>query len=433
MKTAHQHRSCPNVARFAYARAGVFFLVLLAGAGCIPTRLHDTGAFDDESLRLPVVRVRLPETGPRFTLKGEGRFIVRAATVDSGFATFSTPGPVTVVFTRQEANLLEEHGIRLAGRLTGIWVYPTNPDNRLWLGNVPYRGTLLIGRDRNGDPIVVNRLSLDDYLTGVLAPEMGERTPNEIEAVKAQAVAARTYALAHLGQYEGASYDLKADVSDQVYEGASQRRPWVDEAVTATTGEVVTYDGHLIDAYYHSTCGGRTDNIEDVWPKAPRPFLVSVDDDTFCRWSKYSTWAETFDRKTLLRNLRAYRQQLKPPPIRDFKVIKDILLEGETPGGRVKTMTVVTNQGKWTVSADQIRWALGRPSRRGSILPSDRFKLDLKRDRRKNVMSAVASGAGYGHGVGMCQCGMIGRARAGQQYRDILTHYYTGVRIERVY
>lgn len=291
----------------------------------------------------------------------------------------------------------------------------------------------MIGFGADGKPLVTNRLNLDAYLNGVLAPEMGERSLDEIEAVKAQAVAARTYALAHLGQYEAAPYDLKADVSDQVYAGASQLRPWVAQAVSATVGEVITYNRHLIDAYYHSTCGGRTENIEDVWPKSPRPFLVTADDDTFCRWSKYSNWTETFDKKALLRNLREYRRQLDQPLIKDFKTVKDIRLEGETPGGRVKAMIVVTPEGEWTIGADQVRWALGRPSRPGSILPSDRFRLELKRDRHKNVIGAIAAGIGYGHGVGMCQCGMIGRARAGQLYRDILTHYYTGVQIVRVY
>jgi stage II sporulation protein D len=423
---------CPVTVRLSHFTICLVFTILCAG-GCIPSRFHDVGVFDDDRIPPPAVRVRLITTGSRFTLRGDGRFIVRTASPGKQSDTFSTPGPVTLSFSHNRIKVRGEKNAKLADDLTGVWIAVTDSTQRLWLGDVPYFGVLLFGFGNDGNPLVTNRLNLDAYLTGVLAPEMGERSPDEIEAVKAQAVAARTYALAHLGQYENTPFDLKADISDQVYVGASQQRTWVDQAVAATAGEVITYGSHLIDAYYHSTCGGRTDNIEDVWPKPPRPFLVSVDDDTFCHWSKYSIWTETFDKKTLLKNLRAYRKQFNPPPIKDFKTIKDIRLEGETPGGRVKTMTVVTPQGEWTVGADQIRWALGRPSRPGSILPSDRFKLDLKRDRHKNVIGAVVSGAGYGHGVGMCQCGMIGRARTGQLYRDILTHYYTGVQIVRVY
>jgi len=428
-RPAMRNRTVIPLCRLAIGLA----LAILAVGGCIPSRLHDVGVFDDDRIPPPAVRVRLMTTGSRFTIRGDGRFIVRTASPGKQSDTFSTSEPVTLSLSRNRIKVRGEKKVKLADHLTGVWIAATDSSQRLWLGDVPYFGALMIGFGADGKPLVTNRLNLDAYLTGVLAPEMGERAPNEIEAVKAQAVAARTYALAHLGQYEGAPYDLKADVSDQVYVGASQQRPWVGQAITATAGEVITYGNHLIDAYYFSTCGGRTDNIEDVWPKAPRPFLVSVDDDTFCHWSKYSAWTESFDKRTLLRNLRAYRQLLKPPPVADFKTIRDIRLEEETLGARVRIMTVATPQGDWTIRADQIRWALGRPSRPGSILPSDRFRLDLKRDRHKNVIGALVTGTGYGHGVGMCQCGMIGRARADQQYRDILTHYYTGVQVVRVY
>jgi stage II sporulation protein D len=217
-----------------------------------------------------------------------------------------------------------------------------------------------------------------------------------------------------------------------VYVGASQQRDWVDHAVTETVGEVLTYNGDLIESYYHSTCGGKTDAIEDVWPKPAKPYLVSVEDDEFCSWSKYWTWTEELTAKSLLANLKAYRKQVGAP-LGDFSFIKDIEVLRGTPGGRALAMTVTTSSGLWTILADQTRWALGRPSRPGSILPSSNFEITLKRDKKGHVVSATAKGRGYGHGVGLCQCGMIGRARAGQLYRDILPHYYTGTVIERAY
>jgi stage II sporulation protein D len=246
-------------------------------------------------------------------------------------------------------------------------------------------------------------------------------------------VASRTYAIAHLGQYPNASYDLRADVADQLYVGAKRQRDWVDQAVDETAGEVLLYHHGLIEAYYHSTCGGQTEAIEDVWGKPPRAYLVAVEDDTMCSWSKYSEWTETFDQKTLVENLRAYRKQVDYPPVPDFKRVLDIRLEGETPGRRFRRMVVVTPDGVWPIAADQIRWALGRPSRPGTILPSSRFTLELTRGPDGSITKAVAKGTGYGHGVGMCQCGMIGRARAGEEYRSILRHYYSGVRIDQVY
>lgn len=366
------------------------------------------------------------------TVRGDGRYIINARTPgQSNLVTFSTDDRIVV---RNTASGIEVRGagdITLLTGATGVAMHTEDPTHRLFIGKIPYHGGLIFGRFAS-KPIVVNRLNLDEYLKGVLTPELGERTDDEYEAVKAQAVAARTYALRHLGQYQFAPYDLKADVSDQVYVGASQQRDWVDHAVTETAGEVLTYEGDLIESYYHSTCGGRTDAIEDIWQKPARPYLISVDDDEYCSWSKYWEWTEEFTGKTLLANLRAYRKQVNAP-LADFNHVKNIEVIRGTPGNRALAMTVTTTTGLWTILSDQTRWALGRPSRPGTILPSANFDITLKRNESGNVIAAVAKGRGYGHGVGLCQCGMIGRARVGQQYRDILTHYYTGTLVERVY
>jgi len=134
----------------------------------------------------------------------------------------------------------------------------------------------------------------------------------------------------------------------------------------------------------------------------------------------------------LLANLRAYRKS-SHAPLDDFRSISNIELVRGTPGGRVLAMTVTTPAGLWTILSDQTRWALGRPSRPGSILPASNFTLELRRDKRGRITGATARGKGYGHGVGLCQCGAIGRARAGQSYRTILPHYYSGTIIETVY
>jgi stage II sporulation protein D len=416
-------------------RAHTFVLtliVLVIASGCIPARVRNGALFGVDPVAPPVVRVRLPHEEPSQTVRGDGRYLINAFTADKHApVTFSTDDRVVIKHTTAGLEVRGSGDVVLAKEATGITLFSQEPGHRLLVGKTPYHGTLIFGRFAN-KPIVVNRLNLDEYLTGVLTPELGERSDDEYEAVKAQAVAARTYALRHLGQYSLAPYDLKADVSDQVYVGASQQRDWVDHAVAETEGEVLTYNGDLIESYYHSTCGGKTDAIEDIWPKPAKPYLVSVNDDEFCSWSKYWTWTEEFTSKTLLANLEAYRKQTGAP-IGKFTFVKDIELVRGTPGGRVLAMTVTTSSGLWTILADQTRWALGRPSRPGTILPSSNFSLDLKRDKSGHITTATVTGRGYGHGVGLCQCGMIGRARAGQRYRDILPHYYTGTQIELVY
>ncbi len=404
----------------------------LAIEGCIPARVRNGALFGVDPVAPPVVRVRLPNEEPSLSVRGDGRFLINAFHPDKHAPeTFSTDDRVVIKHTPHGIEVRGSGNILLIKAATGLSLYTAHPDQRLWIGKMPYHGALVLGQFA-GKPIVVNRLNLDRYLEGVLTPELGERTDDEYEAVKAQAVAARTYALRHLGQYAFAPYDLKADVSDQVYVGASQQRDWVDHAVLETTGEVLTYGGGLIESYYHSTCGGRTDAIQDVWSKPAKPYLVSVDDDEYCSWSKYWTWTEQFTSATLLANLEAYRKQVGAP-ISKFNLIKNIEVVRGTPGNRALAMTVTTSSGLWTILSDQTRWALGRPSRPGSILPSSNFEVSLKRDKNGYVTSATITGRGYGHGVGLCQCGMIGRARAGQKYRDILPHYYSGAIIERVY
>ena len=410
----------------------VVLIALIIGDGCIPARGRNGALFGIDPVKPPVVRVRLPNEDPSLTVRGDTRFLVNAFTSgQTAPVTFSTDDRVVVRHGTLGIDIVGAGGITLVKGATGVSMFAEDSRHRLVVDKIPYHGALIFGR-HNGKPIVVNRLNLDQYLTGVLTPELGERTDDEYEAVKAQAVAARTYALRHLGQYAYAPYDLKADVSDQVYVGASQQRDWVDHAVTETEGEVLTFEGDLIDSYYHSTCGGKTDAIEDIWPKPAKPYLVSVDDDKFCSWSKYWEWTEEFSGQALLANQKAYRAQVGTP-ISNFTYLKDIEILRGTEGGRALAISVTTSAGLWTILADQTRWALGRPSRPGSILPSSNFEIKLKRDKNGHISSATVKGRGYGHGVGLCQCGMIGRARAGQFYRDILPHYYTGAVIERVY
>lgn len=402
-------------------------------SGCVSFSTLRTGLFSVAGSPPPVVRVRLTDLDSTVTIRSTGRMIIRIADRESRQLTsFSTIEPLTIHISERGLDVVTEQGVQLASAVPGLVVETVRDTARLLIGRIPYDGALLIGYYA-GEPQLINRINLERYLTGVLTPELGERKAEEFEAVRAQAVASRTYALSRLGQYESAPYDLKNDVSDQVYVGRSQPRSWVDQAVASTRGEVLVHNGQMIDAYYHSTCGGYTDAVEDVWNSEARSYLQARTDDTFCVWSKYSEWVEHFDYEVLLNNLRAYRDRLNISQPASFDVITDIRFAEITPGGRHRTMIVVTPNGDWQVRTDQIRWALGRPSRPEGILPSNRFVMELARDSAGRITSAEVRGGGYGHGTGMCQCGMIGRARAGIGYREILTAYYSEVAITAVF
>ena len=156
-------------------------------------------------------------------------------------------------------------------------VYPSDADSRVVYDGKPYRGSLRIAVNPRGLVNVIHRLDLEEYLYGVVPAEMGPKRFDEVEALKAQAVAARTYALAHRGQFEAEGYDLCATPKCQVYSGLSAEDPLSTAAVDATRGLVLASAGHFADALFVSTCGGRTENVENVFGEPPAPYLVSVE------------------------------------------------------------------------------------------------------------------------------------------------------------
>ncbi len=155
-------------------------------------------------------------------------------------------------------------------------LYPPAPDARVAWDGVPYRGSLRVSVNPRGTLNVVNRVDLEDYLYGVVPSEMGPKRFDAIEALKAQAVAARTYALAHRGQFEAEGYDICATPKCQVYGGVPVEDPLSSAAVDGTRGLVLAYQGQIADALFVSTCGGVTENVENVFSGGPVPYLVSV-------------------------------------------------------------------------------------------------------------------------------------------------------------
>ena len=138
----------------------------------------------------------------------------------------------------------------------------------------PYRGYLEIFVNPSNTFTLVNVVNLEDYLKGVVPAELSPKAFPEKEAIKAQAIAARTYAVKRRGQFDADGYDICASAACQVYRGVSVEHPMASEAVRETTGEVLTYEGELVDALYTSTCGGRTENAENIF-SSPQPYLVS--------------------------------------------------------------------------------------------------------------------------------------------------------------
>jgi stage II sporulation protein D len=301
-----------------------------------------------------------------------------------------------------------------------------------WNGK-PYRGELLISRSDSG-AIVVNRLTMDSYLRGVVPLEIGNRTAAEIAAVEAQAVAARTYAYKHLN--DGRAFDMYATVQDQVYGGVNAEKPLSDSAINSTADAVVLYGGKPINTPYHSTCGGSTAAVSEVWYDQPdEPYLRPVSDRIpgsdgyYCDPSPRFSWTQTYDAAGLQAVMEKYLASYTNAPKTNLGRITDVREQGRTESGRVAAIAVRTDRETYLLKGNDIRFVLRDP--KGAILNSTLFTLSAETSGGE-VTGLTIKGRGYGHGIGMCQWGAIGRARAGQNYRTILETYYPGTTIGRI-
>jgi stage II sporulation protein D len=311
-------------------------------------------------------------------------------------------------------------------------VRPENGSFVQWNGK-RYRGELVITATDSGS-LVVNRLPMDDYLRGVVPLEIGNRTSAEMAAVQAQAVAARTYAYKHLN--DARPFDMYATVQDQVYGGVDAENPLSDTAIASTNDVVVLYNGQPITTPYHSTCGGSTAGVSEVWYDQPdQPYLRPVSDkipgtnNYYCDPSPRFSWTQTYDATGLRAVMEKYLANYTNAPKANLGRITDVREEGKTPSGRVAALTVQTESGSYTLRGNDIRFVLRDP--KGVILNSTLFSLSAA-TTGGGVSSLTLNGRGYGHGIGMCQWGAIGRARAGQNYRTILETYYPGTTIGRI-
>ncbi len=300
-------------------------------------------------------------------------------------------------------------------------------DGQIAFGTKRYRGELVITATAQG-LTVVNRLNMDDYVKGVVPLEIGTSALADAAAVEAQAVTARSYAVTHL---ESARlFDLRATVADQVYGGAGVETRVGNVAVDATSGLVLLYGGQVVNAPYFSTCGGSTAEPQDVWRTGAEPYLKRVSDQIpgttrfYCDGAPKFRWTRTFAREELRQNIVRYVERLQNgAPVGSIRAVR---VADVTPAGRVATLEVDTDRRTLMLRGNDIRSALRLPG--GEILYSTYFSVDAVAGR-DGIESLTLNGGGNGHGVGMCQAGAIGRARAGQDVRTILRTYYPGTTV----
>jgi stage II sporulation protein D len=314
-----------------------------------------------------------------------------------------------------------------------------------------YRGEIYVVVDPSGHLAVVNVLGLEAVLEGVVPAEMQASAPPE--ALKAQAVAARSHILSKLGRrHHDDPFQLCAEQHCQVYAGIGREDSRASAAVRATYGEALFFKSTLVDTVYSSSCGGYSEDNDAVWGDAPNPALraqpdfdaelhpelaafadgpaaameawVAAQPEAYCakaskaRADKFR-WSRTFGAAEL--------DKLLDKDYGHLGHLRDLQVEARGAGGRVISLRLVGARGSASVLHElPIRQLFGN-------LNSGAFVIDIKRDSAGSITEATFHGAGWGHGVGMCQVGAVGRAEAGQSYQQILAHYYNGAQIEHLY
>ncbi len=275
----------------------------------------------------------------------------------------------------------------------------------IYFGKCLYRGTLQLIKTKQGTLTAVNILDLEDYIKGVLYHEISHRWPPE--AIKAQAVTSRTFAIYQAQENYDKDFYLKADVSSQVYRGSYAEKYRTNKAVEETNGEILVYDGKVLPAFFHACCSGKTESASNLWKISSRP-LKGIRCD-YCKNAPHFSW----QREVSLDEIEGKISRALHP----IGKIKSIKILSRNSSGRVKNIRVRA-QKTINISAKDLRSIIG-----SRILSSTNFTVNIK--NRK----AYFKGYGWGHGVGLCQWGSFAMAKKQRGYKEILEYYYPGAEI----
>lgn len=412
----------------------VFGLLVFLNACVAP---GPSGRFAATGGSEPHIRVLLDEGKNEIVLQAQKGFTIQTS---GGLVILEAPAGSTARVTARypSLNIAVTPGDAVSA-LEGEAVIVPRQNSGLSYGNIPYAGVMKVTIDERGGLSLLNVLPLETYLEGVLPYELGNPGPDGYDALKSQAVAARTYAVDKMNQRRDGPFDVYASVQDQVYRGREQEARVATAAVRDTRGRVLDYAGETAKTYYSACCGGHTSDIRLVWPtREPRDYLHGITDRTrmeksaFCREYKYFRWRYSFTGREMGDVLRVTLPQELGVSEDQVGAVKNIHVEERSASGRVIKLVIETTKDNFIIEGDRIRWVLMADVEKGRILPSVMFRLDKAMERDRIAFVSIAGG-GNGHGVGMCQNGAIAMAKRGYTYRMILTHYYPGCTIEKMY
>jgi len=360
-------------------------LLLLAGIAPVEAVAFEVAASNEQ------IRVAIAKVSDSVTIDGDGVL-----------ATDETGKPLVLEFPLTFQN---ERGRVQAGNSSSRLIRLAAA-GKVRMNGKSYRGLLELSV-QNGKLLVVNQLALEQYLVGVINSEISSTWP--MESIKAQAVIARTFAVAKRKERSKALYHLESTVMDQAYEGSDEEDSRAARGVVETKDEVLTYNGSVIQAFYHANSGGRTEASQNVWGVA-LPYLQGVE----CQYGLTST-TSSWEQQLPLSKIEAALKSSKVYGLTDIKA------GPRNNRGRLKNVVLVTERGNVTLLATKFRMAVG-----STVVKSTNFTVRVENG------TAYFNGVGYGHGVGLCQYGAKQRALDGFKYDEILSYYYPGTKLSKL-
>ncbi len=427
----------PDIPACRYTAGVVLIILILAVAGCKGFNNSSDAKWAKNSLDGPDVKVRIlrKKTFTRTNFEWpKGGIEIR----DHQGHIIPWPPEVRRVYLHRRGDRVAlafkpgKTAAKKAALYTSVGFHSTDNQTSIAKIHVPehrfrrqYEGREFEIAVVKGRLALINVLPLEVYLLRVLPAEMA---PNHftLEALKAQAVVARTWALKNLRRHQRYGYNFCDGPHCQVYQGRKTISLRCERAVKETKGKVLVYQGRLAEAFYHSTCGGHTAFIEDVWGSRPQPYLARVEDHwksgyrPYCARSPYARWKAW-------RSLRRLEQALRRKNNLGRKErIEQVEVDFLDRSGHVKSVLITTNRRQRRIPGPEFRSLLNRIVGRRRIL-SNFYEIKIQGNK------IAVLGRGLGHAVGMCQWGARGMAQHGFTYQEILDHYFTGTKINNYY
>lgn len=412
--------------RWSAAAALVLLAVIAVPIGC--RTLQPAPIDQPRPASEPVIRVLIQVEKPEATLAAEQPPIFHTSSNTNRRRINLSPGVPVVV--KRAGQTWTIGGIDVGG---GTLVIEPAAGSWLTINDRPYRGTIHCVAKKADAFDVVNHVRIDDYLYSVLPREMFSHW--DIQAYKAQAIIARTYALYEKQtQTPGLHYDVYTDTRSQVYGGMKDESLKSRIAVEETAGIVVVHgppgQERIFKAYFSSCCGGLSASSADVFGGAWSEPLSEQNVGTTCVFSNHFNWGPIIvPRAELTKRFRAWGAS-RDHPLRNITMIKDVRVAQNNRVGRPVRFVATDERGdRYSLKAEELRWATNF----GADDAATKLKSSFCRPVVQGDTIHFIDGHGYGHGVGMCQHCCQARAVAGWAHEQIVIQSYPGSKLARAY